>query len=218
MALARLGTQRRKLVGQIQRVCGGLDPEDLLSEAILRLAERLADGMLLPDHIEAYVVRSAKNLAADYFRSPRSREHCFDPSVTEHTMVFAHHDEPLHHDIETAQDRALVRRALSNLSQPQQRLLIETAVHDRRPRELVDELGIASAAISTAAHRARKALCAEILRLILLRGEPGCHPHAARIAARPHAPPLHAARHLRDCATCRSNLEFFHSLTVMMRR
>lgn len=62
LALAKLGAQRAKLVVSVQRVSGGFDPGDLVSGAILSLAERLANGMPLQDELKVCTVRSAKKL------------------------------------------------------------------------------------------------------------------------------------------------------------
>ncbi|WP_254791517.1 RNA polymerase sigma factor, partial [Curtobacterium sp. MCBA15_005] len=50
-----------------------IDPEDLLSEALVRLVEKWASGNGPSEHVNAYVIRSMRNRVIDELRSPRSK-------------------------------------------------------------------------------------------------------------------------------------------------
>lgn len=77
-ALAQLAKQRVHLVKRLRPHCGRLDPEDVLSEPILRLAERSCRGNLAPKSCRPRSPISKKD-AIDFHRSPLSREDAVDP-------------------------------------------------------------------------------------------------------------------------------------------
>ena len=214
--LNQLAAQRNRLIALLRPHCGHLDPEDLIAEATLRLAERLAAGEETPEHPTAYVLRSAKNLAIDHYRSARAREIYLDPHDTAQEPLLTHHDDTLRHRIEIGGDAALVRQAFLGLSSEQQRILVETAVHGRPPRDLASEFGTRAALIATAAHRARRALGNETLRLLLMRGDTECQRHARRISTRAATLPRHAANHLYSCNTCQEHVDEFNALRTIV--
>lgn len=211
-ALAQLAKQRVHLIKRLRPHCGRLDPEDVLSEAILRLAERLRAGETLPRNLGAYVLRSAKNIAIDFYRSPLSREDAVNPHGLEHSELLIHEDDDQQRQIEMADDVNLLHQAVANLPSGQQRILIETAVRRRRPKELTHEFGLSAALIATRAVRARVALGNEVCRLLLIRGGPECKRHAARLSTRSAPLPNPAAQHLRSCPCCERHLKQFESL------
>lgn len=213
--LTQLAAQRKKLIALLRPHCGRLDPEELIAEATFRLAERLAAGEEAPEHPTAYVLRSAKNLAIDHYRSARAQEIYLDPHDTAQEPMLTHHDDALRHRIEISDDAALVRQAFRGLTTQQQRVLLETAVHGRPPRDLTMELGTHAALIATAAHRARKALGNETLRLLLMRGDTECQRHARRISTRAATLPRHTANHLYACKTCQGHVDEFNALRTV---
>ncbi|KQR20420.1 hypothetical protein ASF79_12975 [Agreia sp. Leaf335] len=217
-AMQHLFAQREKLINTLRYHAGGLDPEDLLSDAVLRLFERLRAGDTLPDHLEAYLIRAAKNAVIDYYRSPRSREELQDPAAPEFTGRLIHSDEDFHHHIETSPERKLLRNAFINLTEIQQRVLIETTIYKRPPRDLVGEFDMTPQNIANTAHRARRALGNEVLRLLLIRGTFECQRYARRISGRPPVLPIKAVAHLNACAICRQHINYFHSLLNETRR
>lgn len=210
--LTQLAAQRSKLIALLRPHCGRLDPEGLIAEATLRLAERLAAGDEAPEHPTAYVLRSAKNLAIDHYRSARAREIHLDPEDATQEPLLAHHDDALRRRIEIADAAALVRQAFLNLTSEQQLVLLKTTVHGRPPRELVPELGTRAALVATAAHRSRRALGNETLRLLLMRGDAECQRHARRISTRTAALPRHSDHHLFTCMTCQRHVDAFNAL------
>lgn len=211
-AMAQLAEQRAYLISRLRSHCGRLDPEDVLSEAILRLAERSRAGTPLPNDVGAYVLRSAKNIVIDFYRSPMSREYVTDPRDLELSELFIHEDDNQRRQIELADDVTLLHQAVANLPEGQQRILIETAVRGRRPKELAREFCVTAAVIATRSRRARVALGNEVCRLLLMRGGPECKRHAARISTRPASLPKLAAHHLRTCPCCARHLRQFESL------
>lgn len=141
---------------------GVMDPEDLLSEALLSCLEARA-GSLPPDHLNAYLATAMRNRVIDELRSSRRREVELSEQIV---GVVPPLEAPAGGELG---ERELVRAALARVSEVHCRYLIRTVVEGRKPRELVDEFGRSAAALSSLAQRARNALARALSMEIIER-------------------------------------------------
>lgn len=135
---------------------GRADADDLLAAAVAATWEKWVAGTGPTTNIVAYVAQSMRNRLADDLKAARAGELPLE-------ALPAH---PTHCDdrsrIERHQENADVRAALGRLPIEQRRVLIDTVVNGRKPRDLEGEYAQTAPAISTAAYRAKKGLRSEL--------------------------------------------------------
>lgn len=141
------------------------DAEDLVAGAFLGLFEQWKRGVGPTTGLRTYLTQSMRNAAIDRSRSPLSRvQHVGE---LETYLLAVGHQVGVPDDaldlLDRQSDFAIVRRAFMTLPAAQQRILYETIVLEKKPRELTVDLDMSAGAIATAAHRARKALRAATL-------------------------------------------------------
>lgn len=195
---ARLAAGLPRLGGVARRLAiPGVDADDLLSEAVLRLLEVVAQGHEPPRNVEAYVIASMRNRLADEFRSPRwrlrSHEEVPDPGDDDSV---AHDQTDLYRQFE------LVREAFARLPEDQRTVLWATVVEGRRPRELKDLLNRSAGAIHSLKYRAKESLQRALLQVMLEQdAEPQCREAAAELPKT--LGPDAETPHMRQCHRCR---------------
>lgn len=193
----------------------GIDPEDLLSEAVAKLLALGTDSPPSIVSVRSYLASAMRNVAIDFTRSPRSR-------------VVAHEDEfflqiPQQEDPEEARRRAaelhgeflLIRRAFGELDSEDQALLEKTLIEGRGPKDVAVETGLSAAAVSLRAFRAKAALKRQLLVQFLRAGSRDCVDNANKIAGEvferlsDHSPRARGLKHVNDCDTCQINWRKF---------
>lgn len=192
-----------------------IDPDDLLSDAISSLLRRWRTEADPRSNLNAYLIRSMRNRVIDLLRSPASR-----------TVDLAWVEEIP--DIEDADLRsadlhrefALVRAAIAELPEDQQRVLIGVTVEGRKPAELALEMRRTPAGLYNLLLRAKKALRRELLLKVLTDTAPEeCRlaivDFPAVVPDDLDAPGLHgiAIDHIRGCERCRAAWARFLGLT-----
>ena len=184
-----------------------IDPEDLLSEALVRLVEKWASGNGPSEHVNAYVIRSMRNRVIDELRSPRSKTDAVEDEQLD-TLVgaddgMALEQVDLHHEFD------LVRGALATLPKEQQAVLIEMTVNGKRPAEVSTLLGRTAPSVSTLFQRSRAALKRAVLVVLLEQGQEECRRNAPKIPAVPADSPddypggTRGMGHVFSCPDCR---------------
>ena len=203
---AFLERNQRLLATTARRLAAGaVEPDDLLSDALVNLLTLWKSGTGPMEKASAYVIRSMRNRMIDEFRSPRSRvlplvdaeDHL--PTVTQDTR-----------HIDLGREYTRVRQALLLLPADQQHVLRATIIDGRKPAELEEELDRSASSIYALSLRARRALRRAMLRVMLEEDAP---PEECRHAAT-RLPPVIAADvdetgdapgmdHIRGCRRCR---------------
>jgi RNA polymerase sigma factor (sigma-70 family) len=192
------------------------DADDLLGEALLVVLAKWSEGTGPTENVPAYIAQTMRNRIRDDFRSPRSKVAPLD-----------HVDEPISHadprirELEIESELAIVRRALSELPEDQQRVLIATVLEGRKPRELEDHMARPAAAIYSLSRRARGNLRRATLRILLEdNARPECVAAAQLLPeivgdtpeeTRPHR----SSEHYRTCPYCRRSWSRFAGLATL---
>ncbi len=205
-----LSRHLRMLSAMSRRISGNvLDAEDLLSDAVMGLLRKWLDGTGPTEAVNAYVIRSMRNRIVDELRSPRSRE-----TSIEWMDLPAGGGEI--ERVERESDLRIVRRALVELPEDQRRVLIDSEVHGRTPRDLVDVLGRSAPAISSLLRRAKINLRTTVLELQLDDQGPPTSEECERVlrtlpesARTPEEVERHYLQHGMDCARCAKGVSVF---------
>ncbi len=208
-ALERLLGELRPLMFHVanRRASDRMPAEDLVSIATLRFIERLSAGAGPTDHPGAYLTTSIRNIAVDEQKSRAASNVSLE--VTDE-MGEAPHDEPR---LELLLELAAVREAFARLPPAQRKVLHDTVIDGRRPRELADEYGVRANAVSAQASRARRSLAIE-LRFVLLERH-GCaagEEHREELARTGEATSEAAREHLEHCRRCSAALAAFRAI------
>ncbi|MBQ3360120.1 MAG: sigma-70 family RNA polymerase sigma factor [Microbacterium sp.] len=201
-----LRNQRMLLTTARRLATSGIDPDDLLADALVGLLSLWKSGTGPKEKAGAYVIRSMRNRMIDEFRSPRSR---VLPLVDAEDNLPTVMQDTRHIELDAEYRR--VRAALLLLPDDQQQVLRATIIDGRKPAELEEELGRPASSIYALSLRARKGLRRAMLRVILEEDDP---PAECRHAAT-RLPPVvtedvdEAAdsagmEHIRDCPRCRA--------------
>lgn len=201
-----LRNQRMLLTTARRLATSGIDPDDLLADALVGLLSLWKSGTGPKEKAGAYVIRSMRNRMIDEFRSPRSR---VLPLVDTEDNLPTVMQDTRHIELDTEYRR--VRTALLLLPDDQQQVLRATIIDGRKPAELEDELGRPASSIYALSLRARKGLRRAMLRVILEEDDP---PAECRHAAT-RLPPVvtedvddaadsTGMEHIRDCPRCRA--------------
>jgi len=213
-----LGRHRAYLMAAARAIAGRrLDPEDLLSAALVQLLGQWERGSGPEENATAYVIRSMRNAAIDESRSPRSRVDTFG-DIDESDPIHAAPDDPRVHRAELHEEFGLVRRALDRLTVDQRVVLRETVIHGRKPADVAPEARRSAAAVSSLAARARRGLRRAVLIEFLAAGGPECLANAEQLPDSVETSPGgHRVRerglaHVRECRRCQANWARFGAL------
>ncbi|WP_217135828.1 RNA polymerase sigma factor [Leucobacter chinensis] len=131
----------------------GLEGEDLLSEALLRLFRAWARGRgPEPEAIAPYVVGTMRNLRIDILRSARMKwQHvALDNDVPADASIEEH--------VVQVEESQRMRSLFNELSAPYQEVLMAMHVDGIKPAVLAEAWGTTSNAVSLRASRARRQL------------------------------------------------------------
>lgn len=135
--LARLMSRIRRLVGDDHRA------EDLLQSALLRLEEYKSRATV--ENPEAFLVRTARNLAIDESRHNKVR--ALSPSPVEEFRTLTD-DQPLQDEVLYTRERLVrVEQALATLPYRTRRIFIMRRIEGLRYREIAGRLGITPSAV-----------------------------------------------------------------------
>lgn len=186
-----------------RRIAGSaMDPDDLLSEAVIGLLGRLALGKSPVANIDGYVISSMRHRLIDELRSPRARV----LHLAEWAEIAVEDDD--RGRLVEDEESLLVRAAMDRLPTDQQRVLIATIVDGRKPRHLEADFGRPASAIYSLTRRAKVAFRRNLLQILMERsGRPDCRMYAARL---PEVLPQRlpdpccndSLRHLAACEHC----------------
>jgi RNA polymerase sigma factor (sigma-70 family) len=201
-----LRNQRMLLTTARRLATSGIDPDDLLADALLNLLSLWKAGTGPNEKAAAYVIRSMRNRMIDEFRSPRSR---VLPLIDAEDNLPTVMQDTRHIELDAEYRR--VRKALLMLPPDQQQVLRATVIDGRKPAELEGELGRSASSIYALSLRARKGLRRAMLRVVLEEENP---PEECRHAAT-RLPPVvtedvddaadsAGMEHIRECPRCRA--------------
>lgn len=201
-----LRNQRMLLTTARRLATSGIDPDDLLADALVGLLSLWKSGTGPKEKAGAYVIRSMRNRMIDEFRSPRSR---VLPLVDAEDNLPTVMQDTRHIELDAEYRR--VRAALLLLPDDQQQVLRATIIDGRKPAELEEELGRPASSIYALSLRARKGLRRAMLRVILEEDDPPaeCRHAATRLPPAVTEDVDDAAdsagmEHIRDCPRCRA--------------
>ncbi len=182
-----------------------IDPEDLLSEAVVGLLAVWSQGKGPTTGVNSYLLRSMRNRLIDEYRSPRSRlQQSADeeeglPPFVQSTRV-----------IDMYREASIIREAVKKLPQDQQIVLWATIVEGRKPSELETELNRPASAIYALGRRARVGLKRVILQTVLEEDAPAeCLRWSSKLPETvtseiESAPDSRGMKHIRECKRCRT--------------
>lgn len=209
---------QRLLMAMAHRISGGvLDPDDLLSEAMITVLTKWSQGTGPERYANAYVIQTMRNRVKDELRSPRSRV----GEITE-TNAPLHDDSTEQHSADMHREYAIVRRALGLLPEDQRAVLVATVLEGRKPADLEEELGRPASAIYSLSRRARLNLRRATLRVVLEDGAPQkCRAASAELPEKVAAAPedsgeSHGMHHIRTCARCRGAWSRFAAISLSL--
>lgn len=197
----------------------GIDPEDLLSEAITRLFAIGEERVNEIQSLRSYLTRSMRNIVLDFTKSPRSR---VDTEEYEFFTEIPDAPDDERHEIRTAElhrEFGLVRQAFAELNDESRAFLIGTLVEGRTALEVGAELGYKPAASSTRLFRAKAALKRSLLSQHLRMGGQACAENAEKLAGEVHEDfGLHSSsqrgiRHIKSCDSCQRNWRMFAGMS-----
>lgn len=189
-----------------------LDPEDVVSEAFVRIFRMLAEGGGPDRSFRPYLYQVIRTVIRDELR-PSETE--LDESAAD-IAVDAF-------DVESVFDRDMARRAFQQVPEKYRPVLWQVEIEGRSPREAAKVLGMTPNHVSTLRVRGRRALrrawievqvssirstdaCDEFAILLIREAtEPVSESQAARLQA-----------HLQGCRSCRKASDEAHSLADMI--
>lgn len=200
-----------------KRVAGAShDADDLLGDALLVVLSKWSEGTGPTDNVPAYIAQTMRNRIRDDFRSPRSKVAALD--VVEEPASKA---DPRIRELEIESELAVVRRALGELPDDQQRVLVATVLEGMKPRDLEEHLDRPASAIYSLSRRARANLRRTTLRLLLEENaRPECVAAAQLLpdSVGDSAEQTKAGRssdHYRTCPYCRRSWKRFAGLATL---
>ncbi|NLE97377.1 MAG: RNA polymerase sigma factor [Propionibacterium sp.] len=190
-----------------------IDGDDLLSDAVEQLIVQHLRGRGPATHVAAYLTRTMRNRVIDEVRSPRSRvRHFYDDEE------FVHADDTNFH-VEAAPETRWTREALARLPEAMRTVLVETAVHDRSPGELIKEQRRSPNAVYSQIRRAKHRLRRELLVVMLQEDAPSLCCERAELlpdVIAPHLddmdPKSEAVQHLSGCCRCVGRWQRFSTI------
>ncbi|WP_430592120.1 sigma-70 family RNA polymerase sigma factor [Humidisolicoccus flavus] len=196
----------------------GLSAEDLVSTAVLRLYQSLEKGSGQVDNLAAYLVTSMRNAAIDFNRSRKSSEVTMgDFFEGESPFDVEDRTTTARERIDRHREYALVHQALRQLPAQQQRVLIDTAVHEMKPAELAQSYGVSAGTLAVRANRARSALKIALRRVILAEtAHTECQPYIEDLAKYDAPSTRAASAHRESCEYCEGALERFRAMPSLL--
>lgn len=162
-------------------VPAGVDPDDVLSEAIFRLLQKWDEGAGPREFAHTYVIRTIRNIVVDEIRAPRSRNVALRDDAPLADVVAAEKFRR----IDLSSDFELVRTAMRALPDDQRRVLEAVVVNGRKPGEVSAQFQRNPAAVSNLLKRAKAALRRQVLVAALSEGELDCQRNATEVPRPP---------------------------------
>lgn len=126
------------------------DPDDLVSEAFLRVFTTLRNGHGPTDALRPYLFVTVRNVAITWAKTPESRaldeidEPAYDANIGGALMEGANRDK--------------LREALESLPEQWRQILWATEIEGQRPAQLSERFGLQANSVAALAYRAREAL------------------------------------------------------------
>jgi len=186
----------RRIVGA--RVSEPAAADDLVQETLVRVLG--ASDRVDPKMLEPYAIVTAKNVVASmWVERDRHRRN-------QHRVIDLRPPAAPEDDVLAREERAAMTRALANLSEPDQKLLLAHEVDGQDTRSLGHELGSSPGAVAAQLNRSRARLRVEYL-LAFERAEPStqrCRPVLLALSSgdRRRQREVEAGRHLLECDMC----------------
>ncbi len=206
-AFGMLYERHREAALRAARGFRGIDSDDLVNEAFIRIYACLAKGRGPNGAFRPYLYRTIRNVALDWLRRPS--EIAMDEEHLTECIDDGGASPDASHHVEAALERSLTVRAFRSLPERWQTVLWYTEVEGLDPHEVAPLLGLKPNAVAALAYRARDGLRSAWLTAHVesagLDGE--CRWVAAHVAqsARHTLAPADRARrdhHLAQCARC----------------
>jgi len=139
-------------------VIGHAQSEEIVQEAFIKVV--LASPKLESiEHAKAYLYQTVKNLCLDFVRAEGRRPNLMlidDASIDANPSL--HVNEDYVEIMNAAEDAAIVKQALSMLSQAERRALVLWEIEGRSTKEIATELGIKESSVRHTLNRARASL------------------------------------------------------------
>lgn len=185
----------------------GIDSDDLVNEAFIRIYACLVKGRGPNGAFRPYLYRTIRNVALDWLRRPS--EIAMDEEHLTECIDDGGASPDASHHVEAALERSLTVRAFRSLPERWQTVLWYTEVEGLDPHEVAPLLGLKPNAVAALAYRAREGLRSAWLTAHVesagLDGE--CRwvaTHVAQSARHTLAPADRARRdhHVAQCARC----------------
>lgn len=115
--------------------------EDLAQEAFLRVRNAVEGGSV--EHFEAFLHRTARNLAIDYHRQQKVRSRIEDPAVTPDLQANIASTGPSAEVVLIQREKlAILRRAMSGLPERARSVLVLSRIDDWSNARIAAHLGI----------------------------------------------------------------------------
>ncbi len=202
------------LGGLARRIAGGvLDPEDLLSEAMVTVLGHWSTGTGPATNATAYIAVLMRNRVKDELKSPRSRVDGFEDWDELPAL-----GTPAPARVDVHNEVRILREALDSLPADQRSVLIEMTAFGTKPRELEGTLHRPAPAISSLHRRAKIALRRAVFRVVLEEGAPESCRRAIRAIPEkfgdlPERGAIRGEDHFDDCERCTRAWRRFAGLT-----
>ncbi|MGO3148042.1 MAG: sigma-70 family RNA polymerase sigma factor [Leucobacter sp.] len=192
------------LVAMSRRIAGQvIDPDDLLSEALLSTFARWQRMPGTIQHLNPYIIGAMRNRVKDELKSPRSKVGSLE---NEDSLLSP--PNPAIDRIELVSEVSLMRRAFEQLPEDQRRVLEAMFYRDQSASQLTEELQRSRPAVSMLAARAKNNLKRTMLKLLLEKeaSSDACLHAASNLPITiSEQPPTSGAagEHCVECARCR---------------
>lgn len=186
----------RRVVGS--RVADRATADDVVQETLVRVLA--ASGRIAPQLLESYAVVTARNLVASMWKEQdRHRRN-------QHRVVDLRRAPAPDADFLEREEKAVVIRALAQLSEQERGILLAHEVSGQDTRSLAEELGSTAGAVAAQLNRTRARLRVEYL-LAMEQADPPterCRPVLRALSSgdRRRQREVDADQHVLDCQLC----------------
>lgn len=211
------------LMGAARRIAPYLDRaehEDMVADAWAKLVAQWKVGRTPKGNPRSYLAETMRNAFTDRLRSPAHRVGAIEPEAVERAPELRLTDESAVRPAELHREARLVREAFATLNPDFQLVLQRVLIDGAPPRELTDELGRPSSAVSSLLNRAKHSLRrAVLIQHIEAKGVAECSANAQILPERvkdrveDHDPRDRGLAHVLGCADCRASWGRFASMT-----